>query len=86
MTLALKNDSRLLSAEQDRIIAEQRLTEAKLEFLPEFGLQASAAKFDARYPTLCHPSWAISAPSVASFNHRLREHLLGPGLYELPDL
>lgn len=51
LNLALKNDSRLLSAEQDRIIAEQRLTEAKLQFLPEFGLQASAAKSDTRYPT-----------------------------------
>ena len=55
LNLALKNDSRLLSAEQDRIIAEQRLTEAKLQFLPEFGLQASAAKFDARYPTALSP-------------------------------
>ena len=50
VAIALKNDSRLLSAEQDRIIASERVTEAKLVFLPEFGLQASATKFDARYP------------------------------------
>jgi outer membrane protein TolC len=55
VAIGLKNDSRLLSAEQDRIIAEQRLTEAKLEFLPEFGLQAAAAKFGARYPTALSP-------------------------------
>ena len=30
LAIALKNDSRLLSAEQDRIIAEERVTEAKL--------------------------------------------------------
>lgn len=48
--LAQLNDPRLLSAEQDAIIAEQRVKEAKFLFLPEFGLQASATKFDARYP------------------------------------
>jgi len=50
VAVALKNDSRRLSAEQDLIIAGARVTEAKLVFLPEFGLQASATKFDARYP------------------------------------
>ena len=55
VAIGLKNDSRLLSAEQDLIIAQQRLTEAKFDFLPEFGLQASAAKFAARYPTALSP-------------------------------
>lgn len=50
VNLALKNDSRLLSAEQDRVIAEERVREAKLQFLPEFGLHGSATKFNARYP------------------------------------
>lgn len=55
VTVALQNDARLLSAQQDRIIAEERVREAKYLFLPEFGLQASATKFDARYPfTLSH--------------------------------
>jgi outer membrane protein TolC len=48
--LARLNDPRLLSAEQDTIIAQQRVLEARFLFLPEFGLQASATKFDARYP------------------------------------
>ena len=48
--VALQNDSRLLSSEQDRIIAGERVREAKYLFLPEFGLQASATKFEARYP------------------------------------
>lgn len=48
--LALLNDARLLSAEQDKIISSERVKEAKYLFLPEFGLQASATKYEARYP------------------------------------
>lgn len=47
---ALQNDSRLLSAQQDRIIADLRVKEAMYRFLPEFGLQASGTKYEARYP------------------------------------
>jgi cobalt-zinc-cadmium efflux system outer membrane protein len=46
----IKNDPRLQSAQQDVIIAESRVTEAKLRFLPELGLQASATKYKALYP------------------------------------
>ncbi len=45
-----RNDPKLQSAEQDVIIAEQRVKEARFQFLPEVGLQASATKYDARYP------------------------------------
>ena len=48
--LALLNDARLLSAEQDKIIAAERIKEARYLFLPEFGLQASATKYESRYP------------------------------------
>jgi cobalt-zinc-cadmium efflux system outer membrane protein len=46
----IRNDPRLQSAEQDVIIAESRVTEAQLRFLPELGLQASASKYKALYP------------------------------------
>ena len=46
----VRNDPRLQSSEQDVIIAESRVTEAELRFLPEVGLQASASKFNAPYP------------------------------------
>ena len=46
----IRNDPRLQSAEQDVIIAESRVTEAELRFLPEVGLQASASKYNAIYP------------------------------------
>ncbi|MFI5346157.1 MAG: TolC family protein [Elusimicrobiota bacterium] len=46
----IRNDPRLQSAEQDVIIAESRVTEAELRFLPELGVQASASKYNAIYP------------------------------------
>jgi outer membrane protein TolC len=46
----IRNDPRLQSAEQDVIIAESRVTEAKLAFLPEVGVQASATKYNSIYP------------------------------------
>lgn len=48
--LALLNDARLLTAAQDTIIADERVREAKYQFFPEIGLQASATKYEARYP------------------------------------
>jgi outer membrane protein TolC len=46
----IRNDPKLQSAEQDLIIAESRVAEAKLRFLPELGLQASASKYNSLYP------------------------------------
>ncbi len=48
--LALLNDARLLSAEQQQVIAAERVREAKFLFLPEVGLQASGTKYNANYP------------------------------------
>ena len=85
--LALKNDSRLLSAEQDRIIAQQRLTEARLEFVPEFGLQVSAAKFDARYPTAFSPELGnvLAFPRGSLYNPSGAENIYsGRGYMNFP--
>jgi outer membrane protein TolC len=46
----IRNDPNLQAAQQDVTIAESRVTEAELRFLPEVGLQASATKFNAIYP------------------------------------
>lgn len=48
--LALLNDPRVLSAEQDKIIASEREREAFYLFFPEVGVQASATKFNSQYP------------------------------------
>lgn len=46
----IRNDPRLQSAEQDVIIADSRVAEAEMRFLPEMGLQASASKYNSLYP------------------------------------
>ena len=48
--LALLNDATVLSAEQDKIVAAERVREAGYLFLPEVGVQASATKYNALYP------------------------------------
>lgn len=48
--LAQLNDPKMLSAEQDTIIAQERVKEARFQFFPDIGLQASATKFESRYP------------------------------------
>lgn len=66
----LRNDPKLQSAEQDVIIADSRVTEAKLRFLPEVGLQASATKFNARYPFALSPEFRslLLFPGASSEN------------------
>lgn len=71
----LRNDPKLQSAEQDVIIADARVTEAKLRFLPEVGLQASATKYDARYPFALSPEFRSlllfpGAPSESIYSGR----------------
>ncbi|MBI3549027.1 MAG: TolC family protein [Elusimicrobia bacterium] len=53
--LAVNNNAPLLSAAEDITIAQQRVQEAKFLFLPEIGLQASATRYNARYPFALPP-------------------------------
>lgn len=48
--LGLENNSQFLTAKQDIIIAEQKLSEAKFRYLPQFALQGTATFYDADYP------------------------------------
>ena len=66
----MRNDPKLQSAEQDVIIADSRVTEAKLRFLPDIGLQASATKYDARYPFALSPEFRslLLFPGASSEN------------------
>ena len=48
--LALLNDSKLLSAEQDERIAEERVKQAKYLFLPELGMRGAATSYSSQYP------------------------------------
>ncbi len=45
--LGLENNSEFLAARQEIIIAEQKVSEAKFRYLPQFALQGSASWYDA---------------------------------------
>ena len=55
--LALRNSAKVLSAEQSIIIAQQRVQQAIFQFFPDIGLQASATRYDARYPFALAPDF-----------------------------
>lgn len=55
--LAQLNNAQLQSAEQTITIARQRVQEATFLFFPEVGLQASATRYDARYPFALRPDF-----------------------------
>lgn len=48
--LGLENNSEFLSAQQEIIIAKQKVNEAKFRFLPQFSLQGTATWYDLEYP------------------------------------
>lgn len=48
--LGLENNSDFLAAEQEIIIAEQKVNEAKFRYLPQFSLQGTATWYDSDYP------------------------------------
>lgn len=48
--LGLENNSKFLAAKQEIIIAEQKVTEAKFRYLPQFSLQGTATWYDLDYP------------------------------------
>ncbi|MBI4679566.1 MAG: TolC family protein [Elusimicrobia bacterium] len=80
MRLATINDPRVLSAEQDAIIAVERVKEAWFQFLPEVGFQASASKYEARYP------FALSGVSrnLLAFPGEHQNLYSGSGYWYLP--
>ena len=50
--LGLENNSDFLTARQEIVIAEQKLSEAKFRYLPQFALQGTASLYDADSPML----------------------------------
>jgi outer membrane protein TolC len=76
----VRNDPRLQSSEQDLIIAESRVTEAELRFLPELGLQASASKFNALYPFALSETYH----NILLFPNTPQNIYSGRGYFNLP--
>lgn len=56
--LGLENSTEFLTAKQDIIIAEQKVTEAKFRYLPQFSLQGTATLYDLDYPMVLPDSVA----------------------------
>jgi len=56
--LGLENNSDFLAAEQEIIIAEQKVNEAKFRYLPQFALQGTATWYDSDYPMVLPDSVA----------------------------
>ncbi|NLO91343.1 MAG: TolC family protein [Elusimicrobia bacterium] len=57
MRLAMQNNPELLSAEQDVIIAQQRVKEASYLFLPQTGLFGAVSKSNIKYPMVLSPEF-----------------------------
>lgn len=56
--LGLENNSDFLTAQQEIIIAEQKVNEAKFRYLPQFALQGTATWFNLDYPMVLSDSVA----------------------------
>ncbi len=50
--LGLENNSEFLTAQQEIAIAEQKVSEAKFRYLPQFALQGTASWYDAQTPMI----------------------------------
>ncbi|HNW43574.1 MAG TPA: TolC family protein, partial [Elusimicrobiales bacterium] len=55
VTLAVKNSPAALAAEQDIIIARQRVSEARFTYLPQFTLSGTASRVNLAYPSVLGP-------------------------------
>lgn len=80
----MRNDPKLQSAEQGVLIADARVTEARLRFLPDIGLQASATKYEARYPFTLSPEFRslLLFPGAPSENIYSGRAYFNMALYE----
>ncbi len=56
--LGLENNTSFLAARQEIIIAEQKVSEAKFRYLPQFALQGTATLYDLDYPMVLSDSVA----------------------------
>lgn len=80
ISLAVKNDPALMSAEQDIIIAKQRVSEARFLFLPQFALSGTLSRVDLEYPMLLGPELGdlYLDPGIAENFYNMRVYALQP--------
>ncbi len=79
--LGLENNSAFLSAQQEIIIAEQKVKEAKFRFLPQISLQGTATWYDLDYPMVLPESVANRfIPSNSWLEEGTKHQFFGAGI------
>ena len=77
--LSLENSYDLLLIEQDLIIAEQRIKEAKFLYLPRFSLNGSATAYNLDYPIIL-PDMIGQRIIMPDTNHKKEDLFYGVGI------
>lgn len=79
--LGLENNSDFLAAQQEIIIAEQKVKEAKFLFLPQFSLQGTATWYDLDYPMVLPDSVANRfIPNNDLLSEDMKHQFFGAGI------
>jgi outer membrane protein TolC len=80
VVLAVKNSPAALAAEQDIIIARQRVSEARFMALPQLTLSGTASKVSLEYPAVLGPELGerFIDPSISDTFYTLRAQALQP--------
>jgi len=79
--LGLENNNRFLAARQEIIIAEQKVKEAKFQFLPQLALQGTATWYDLDYPMVLPDSVANRfIPSNKLLSDDAKHQFFGAGV------
>ncbi len=79
--LGLENNSEFLAAQQEIIIAEQKVKEAKFLFLPQLAVQGTATWYDLEYPMVLPDSVANRfIPSNDSMSDDTKHQFFGVGV------
>ena len=79
--LGLENNSDFLAAQQEIIIAEQKVKEAKFLFLPQLSLQGTATWYDLDYPMVLPDSLANRfIPNNDLMSDGMRHQFFGAGI------
>ncbi len=80
VSLAVKNSPAALAAEQDIIIARQRVSEARFMYLPQFTLSGTASRVNLEYPSVLGQELGerFLNPAVSDTFYTLRAQALQP--------
>lgn len=80
VSLAVKNSPAALEAEQDVIIAKQRVREARFMYLPQLTLSGTASRANLDYPSVLGPELGerYLDPSISDTFYTLRAQALQP--------